>query len=86
MMEYNPKNRPILKIPNLRDLYPGMGSNWESSGFPVIKLTVVHQVHMLPACAVVLSVKTNMCQSRKAHEDHEHICSAFVFASDKTPN
>ena len=32
---------------------PAWGSNWGSSGFPVIKVTTVHQVRMSPASTAV---------------------------------
>ena len=45
---------------NLRHLDPCMGSIWGLWVFPVIKITVVRQVSVLPAMFCGMSVKTNV--------------------------
>ena len=58
--------------------------------FPVIKIIVVRQVHVLPPCTAVWTWRQTCVKPCAANENREHICFAFVFAcvvskNPKTP-
>ena len=60
-------------------------------GIPVIKITLVRQVRMLPVCNAIWAWRqTSATELRTACEDREHICFGFIFVyvvgkNPKTP-
>ena len=60
-------------------LIPPFGWICESSGFPVIKITLVRQARMLPACSLIWAWRQTSAKRRAGHQDHERICFAFFF-------